>query len=70
MTANVGTADRLARLLVGLALVLAPFLSGGAIADQAILTAGAYIVGIVLMATAVFRFCPLYRLLGWRTCKV
>ncbi len=69
MIANVGTVDRLIRLVLGLALVLAPSLSGGALWNATIPLYGAYVVGIVLMATAVFRFCPLYRLLGWRTCK-
>ena len=68
MTANLGTVDRLVRLVTGLALMLAPTLLPGEIWNQAIALYGAYTVGIVLMATAGLRFCPLYRLFGLRTC--
>lgn len=68
MHANVGSADR--RVIVGLALVTSAFipvlpLSGGPL-RQAI----AVVVGLVLLLTALVRFCPLYRLMGPSTCKV
>lgn len=68
MTPNVGSADRIVRLVVGLALVLVPFLTGFA-ADTAWLRWGALVVGLVMIATAAFRFCPAYTLLGIRTCR-
>jgi hypothetical protein len=61
MKNNVGGIDRLLRLAVGLLLV-ALALTGGI---------GAWgWIGLVLVATAAFRFCPLYTLLGFSTCPV
>jgi hypothetical protein len=55
---NVGLVDRVARALIGLAL-LAWAVMGGPLWAW---------IGIVPLATAVFSFCPAYRLLGIRTC--
>ena len=65
MTTNVGSADRLIRIVLGLILVLLPFVTN----VGPILTYGAPIVGVVLVVTAFLRFCPAYRLFGIRTCK-
>ena len=56
---NLNTWDRLIRALLGLvALELAFFwLAGG-------LQIAAYVVGAVLLVTALIRFCPLYKLVG------
>lgn len=69
---NIGTADRVLRLLAGLVLLVLPFtpLSATALAGM-----GGWIwllpaVGAVLVLTALFRFCPAYRLLGIRTCAL
>jgi hypothetical protein len=70
MQANVGSADRVLRLIVGLFLIVAPLLNLFGIWSGAAFTYGSVIVGLVLAATAVFRFCPLYRLIGVSTCKV
>jgi ABC-type phosphate transport system auxiliary subunit len=66
MPCNVGTADRAIRLVVGL--VLLPLLTGFAAASPWLWWA-ALAVGVVLLATAGMRFCPLYTLLGVRTCR-
>ncbi len=60
--ANLNTWDRMVRALLGLvALELAFFwLAGG-------LQIAAYVVGAVLLVTALVRFCPLYRVLGIST---
>jgi hypothetical protein len=58
MNANVGTIDRIARAVLGLAL-LAATLSG-------VIGVWGWI-GVVPLATAAFSFCPLYRLLGLST---
>ena len=55
MTPNVGSADRIVRFVVGLALVLLPLLTGFA-ADAAWLRWGALVVGLVMIATAALRF--------------
>ena len=61
MNANVGGIDRTLRIVVGIVLLSLFFiLEGGA----------RYIglIGIVVLATGVFRFCPAYTLLGVNTC--
>lgn len=69
MTANLGSLDRLLRLVIGIVLMASPFMAAAAFAGNAVLTYGAIIVGAVLVVTAIFRFCPLYRLFGWKTCR-
>lgn len=69
MIANVGTTDRALRLVFGGALIAAALLSGWGVFDSALVTYGAVAVGIVMLATAAFRFCPLYTILGVRTCR-
>ena len=60
MKANVGTIDRALRIIVGLALIG--------------LTLTGHIgvwgwIGVVPLATGIFRFCPAYTVLGASTCK-
>jgi hypothetical protein len=59
---NVGMADRIVRIVVGMVLLsLFFFLEGNA----------RYwgLVGLVPLATGVFRFCPAYALFGVNTCS-
>jgi hypothetical protein len=59
---NLHPIDRFARALAGIALLeLGYFWLAGA------WQIGAFVVGAVLLITALVRFCPLYSLLGWRT---
>ncbi|WP_293859856.1 DUF2892 domain-containing protein [uncultured Alsobacter sp.] len=61
MSSNVGGLDRIARIVVGLALI------GAAVAGAI----GAWgFIGIVPLATGLFRFCPAYRLIGLNTCPL
>ena len=60
MTANVGTTDRVVRIVAGVALI------GLAVAGM--IGAWGYI-GIVPLATGLFRWCPAYRLFGIDTCR-
>ena len=69
-TANVGTADRVIRLIVGIILIASPWLFQSQIWQNPIMLWAIPIVGIVLAATGLVRFCPLYRLLGVRTCRI
>ena len=64
--ANVGSADRLIRILVGAALVLLPLLGVVATASS---TLGIImmIAGAVLVVTGFVSFCPLYRIIGAST---
>lgn len=59
MNANVGGFDKWARVVVG-ALLIAWALIGGP---------GWAWLGVVPLATGLFNFCPLYRLLGVNTCR-
>lgn len=62
---NVGRYDRSIRLVVGLVLLaLAVFSLNGAWA------VASGIIGIVLLGTGFFGFCPIYRLFGLNTCAV
>ena len=67
---NVGKIDRILRTVVGLVLILAPLLANLSIFNTAAMMYGTIIVGAVLVATAAFKFCPLYRLIGVNTCKM
>jgi hypothetical protein len=70
MTTNLGSIDRVFRIILGVILLAAPFMSGLAIFSSPIATGVAVIAGIIMLATSAMRFCPLYRALGMRTCKV
>ena len=70
MLVNVGTADRLFRIAAGLVLILLPLVTSFALWDSRLAAFGLPVVGVVLGLTAIFRFCPLYRLFGLRTCRV
>jgi hypothetical protein len=62
-TANVGTPDRIARIVVGLALLVWFFMDPG----TGTLHWLKAVLGLVVLGTAVRSFCPLYRVLGIRT---
>jgi hypothetical protein len=61
MPVNVGTIDQYARIVVGLALVAYALQDGPSI--QGWHWAG--LIGLVLLATAFFRSCPLYTVFGY-----
>ncbi len=68
MTANVGNLDRILRAILGVVLILAPFVSGAAVFQGWVMWASV-IVGAVLLFTAATRFCGLYRVFGIKTCR-
>ncbi len=64
LTKNVGKPDRVIRIIVGMALGVAAYLTGG--------TAG-LIMGIaaaVALLTGILSWCGLYSLLGINTCRI
>lgn len=61
MKINVGGIDRIARIVVGLALI--------ALAATGMVGAWGYI-GVVPLLTGVFKFCPAYALFGMSTCPM
>jgi len=69
---NVGSLDRTLRFIFGAMLLASPFLPplAGFFAAWGVWKFVLAAVGVVLIGTAVFRFCPAYRLLGIRTCPL
>lgn len=61
---NVGSIDRILRLVLGLGLIAAFFLSPDAS------WRGLYLIGIVPLATGLFGTCPVYSLFGLSTCAI
>ena len=61
MILNVGGIDRILRIVVGIVLI-------GLAATGTVGWWGW--LGVVPLATGLFRFCPMYRLLGMSTCPV
>lgn len=59
-TTNVGTMDRMLRIVIGLALI--GFTLSGAIGFWGW-------IGVVPLFTAFFKFCPLYSIAGVKTCS-
>ena len=59
MKINIGSPERIARIIVGLIII----------------AAGVYyqswwgVIGLMPLLTGIFRFCPLYTVLGVNTCK-
>lgn len=60
MSCNVGQPDRIIRTILGLLLIIAPFVTGWALFTSPVWTAVAIIVGAVLVITGIARFCPAY----------
>lgn len=65
MTINVGTIDRLARAVIGLACIALVFIGPFATAGWPRYALG--VVGAIMLLTAAIKFCPLYRALGLST---
>jgi len=63
MNANVGGIDRTLRIVVGIVLFSLFFVLEGNLRYLGLL-------GLVMLATGIFRFCPAYTLLGVNTCPM
>jgi hypothetical protein len=61
MNMNVGSVDKVIRVVVGLALLSLLFLLEGGFRWIGL-------IGVVPIGTALFGYCPLYALLGLNTC--
>lgn len=70
MTLNVGTLDRILRALLGLGLLYLALLSGFPAFEGGVLKIAAIVVGLVMLVVSATRVCPIYTLLGVKTCKV
>jgi hypothetical protein len=67
MSANVGRIDRLLRLVVGAALIMAPLIGFMGLGANAVAAYSMIAVGGILVLTAVVGRCPIYRVLGIKT---
>lgn len=63
MNTNIGTIDRIIRIVIGLALIAGYFLNPEAGYRLA------YLLGIIPLATGLIGWCGLYTLLGVNTCQ-
>jgi len=67
MKKNVGGADKILRMVLGIALI-AYAAAGPALGFDTGYNAWGWI-GVIPLATALINFCPLYPIFGIRTCK-
>ena len=66
MIANVGTVDRIVRLVIGVLLLGYAMRIG--LADTGWNWVGW--IGVIPILTAIFAYCPLYRFLGFSSCPL
>lgn len=60
MTRNMGQLDRVARFVIGALLIVLTLMG----------TIGVWgWIGVILVATSAINFCPLYRIVGLKTCS-
>ncbi|MEM7597597.1 MAG: DUF2892 domain-containing protein [Pseudomonadota bacterium] len=60
MTRNVGQIDRVARLILGALLIV--------LAATGMIGVWGYL-GVIFVGTAFISFCPIYRIVGLKTCQ-
>lgn len=59
MNSNIGTADKVIRIILGLGLISLFFILEGPLRWISL-------AGVVLVATAIINFCPLYKIIGFK----
>ena len=69
MTTNVGTFDRILRAALGAVLLYLALFSGLPLFAASFVKYAAVVVGVVMLATSSLKMCPIYSLLGLKTCK-
>ena len=65
---NVGTADRILRLVAGITMIYFGFIDTSFINDSLAATLLG-IFGSIFLLTAIFGICPFYNLIGLNTCS-
>ena len=65
---NEGTADRVIRVILGIALLVGAWMGLGLATGDILGIVAAAIAGILIL-TGLVGFCPAYRLVGLRTCS-
>ncbi|GHA55434.1 hypothetical protein GCM10008927_21710 [Amylibacter ulvae] len=69
MTTNVGAIDRILRTALGVVLLYLAFASGMELFASPLFKYGAAVIGIVMLVTSTLKMCPIYSILGLKTCK-
>jgi hypothetical protein len=64
MNKNVGTIDKVIRIILGIVLMIVAFTTASTVLKVVL-----FIIGLVALVTALSGFCLLYKLLGVNTCK-
>lgn len=67
MKINVGTIDRIFRILIGIACIALVFTRPFVDSGWERIALG--VIGVIMLLTSAVKFCPLYRFFGLRTCK-
>ena len=67
--ANVGSTDRVIRIIIGLVLIASPYLLDLALWDNQTVKILIQVVGAILVFTGATRFCALYKIIGVDTKK-
>lgn len=66
MAVNVGTIDRITRIIIAALLIAAAAI--GPLSAGGWPQIAAFAVGAILLGTSAIKFCPLYRIFGLRSC--
>ena len=69
MSANVGTIDRVLRIIVGIVLLLMTPQIGGMLGYPLNISTIWGWIGAIPLLTGLFGYCPAYSILGVSTCK-
>ena len=67
MSSNVGSIDRLLRLVIGAILIAAPLINFMGLGANVVATYLMIAVGLILVLTSLFGMCPMYKVLGIST---
>ncbi|WP_323035787.1 DUF2892 domain-containing protein [Pararhodobacter sp.] len=70
MSINMGTVDRGIRAVVGLLLIVLPFVTSWALFSTTWVVYASVVIGLVMLGTAAVGNCPMYRIFGIKTCKL
>jgi hypothetical protein len=65
MKKNLGSIDKVIRYILAIVFILVALLSNIAIVSRIVL----FSASAVLIGTSLFSFCPLYAIVGLKTCK-
>ena len=67
MIMNIGETDRVLRIAAGMLITMLALFSKVPLFEGTLLMNAALVIGVVLIGTALIKFCPLYYVLNMRT---